>query len=84
MGGMTDLRLAGRAIARAVLAVLALNGVFLLLIVLPLDDPSTTRHRIRAAFETGDLGFDDFLLFDRRRGYLPVQRLQRAADDCQQ
>lgn len=69
VAGITDVRLAGRAIARAVLAVLVLNGLFLLLIVLPLDDPSTTRHRIRAAFETGDLGFDDFLLFDSRRGF---------------
>jgi hypothetical protein len=69
LGGITDPRLAGRAILRVVLAVLLLNGLFLFLIVLPLDDPSTTRHRIRAAFETGDLGFDDFRLFDSRRGF---------------
>ncbi len=57
-----------RAWASVVRAVLVLNGLFLLLVVLPLDDPSTARQRIRAAFEAGDLGVDDFRLFDVRRG----------------
>jgi hypothetical protein len=58
-----------RAVFRAVLVVLVCNCVFLLLILfVPVDSP-TIRHRIRAAFETGDLGFEDYLLFDSRRGF---------------
>jgi hypothetical protein len=58
-----------RAVFRAVLVVLVWNCVFLLLVLfVPVDSP-TIRHRIRAAFETGDLGFEDYLLFDSRRGF---------------
>jgi hypothetical protein len=58
-----------RAVSRAVLVVLVCNCVFLLLVLfVPVDSP-TIRHRIRAAFETGDLGFEDYLLFDSRRGF---------------
>jgi hypothetical protein len=58
-----------RTISRAVLVVLVLNCGFLFLVLfVPIDSP-TIRHRIRAAFETGDLGFEDYRLFDSRRGF---------------
>jgi hypothetical protein len=54
---------------RAVLVVFIWNCGFLFLVLfVPVDSP-TIRHRIRAAFETGDLGFRDYLLFDSRRGF---------------
>jgi len=58
-----------RVISRATLVVLILNGLFLLLLVAAQDDGTTARHRVRAAFASGDLGFNDYLLFDSRRGF---------------
>jgi hypothetical protein len=58
-----------RTVFRAVLVVLICNCGFLVLVLFVPVDSSTIRHRIRAAFETGDLGFEDYLLFDSRRGF---------------
>ena len=61
---------APRSILRAAVVVLVLNGLFLLLVVLAVPDESpATRARVRAAFHTGDLAHEDYLLFDSRRGF---------------
>jgi hypothetical protein len=59
-----------RVIARATLVVVTLNALFLLLLVLAQNNSTTVGKRVRAAFVSGDLGFEDYLRFDTRRGFL--------------
>jgi hypothetical protein len=58
-----------RASCRAVVVLLLANCVFFLLAFVAPGDPAVVRERVRAAFESGELGFSDRLPFDRRRGF---------------
>jgi hypothetical protein len=55
--------------------VLAANALFLALVYLAAGHSALIVQRTRQAFESGQLGFVDYLLFDRQRGYMQY-------DDC--
>jgi len=56
-------------LGRILTVILLANLVFFGLVVAVQNEPSTMAARIRTAFQSGELGIKDYLLFDRRRGW---------------
>lgn len=56
------------ALVRTAGVVLLANRLFLVLTIVAPGDPHVVANRIQTAFERGELGFDDYLPADSRRG----------------